>query len=94
MGISLHTLRTRLLGLLLVEVLDKAQVERAAAILVTLELGDGSLGVVFSVKSDDARASGAAARLILDLSLFHLANSSEELDKVFIAGRPGQLETS
>lgn len=30
----------------LVKILDEAQVERATAVLVTLELGDGSLSVV------------------------------------------------
>lgn len=93
MSVSLHALRTRLLGLLLVHVLDKAQVERAATILVTLELGNGGLSVVIGIKSDDTRTSGATTGLILNLGLLDLTNRSKELDEIFVASGPGQLES-
>lgn len=75
----------------LVQVLDEAQVEGSAAVLITLELGDGSLSGFGRVKTDHAGASRATARLILNLGLLNLADSGEELNQVVIAGRPGQL---
>lgn len=41
MGICVHNVVSAL-----VKILDEAQVKRATAVLVTLELGDGSLSVV------------------------------------------------
>ena len=67
------------LGTTLVEVLDEAQIERAATVLVSLELLNGGFCRLGTVKAHDAATAGATARLILDLSLLNLADSSEEL---------------
>lgn len=64
----------------LVQVFDEAQVERSTTILVALELGDCRLSGVGRVKTNHAAASRSAARLILDLGLFHLANRRKELN--------------
>lgn len=61
----------------LIEILDEAEVERATAVLVALELGDRCVGGVGTVEADDTAAARAAARLVLNLSLFNLADSSE-----------------
>ena len=66
-------------GNTLVQVLDKAQVEGAATILVSLELLNGGFSRLGAIKAHDTAAAGATARLILDLSLLNLADSSEEL---------------
>ena len=67
------------LGTTLVEVLDEAQIERAATVLVSLELLNGGFSRLGAIKAHDTAAAGATARLILDLSLLNLADSSEEL---------------
>lgn len=73
------------------DILDVAQAERAAAILVALELGDGGLGGVRAVEADHAAAARPAARLVLDLRLLDLADGGEELDQILVARRPGEL---
>lgn len=73
------------------EVLDVAQAKRAAAVLIALELSDGSLGGVGVVEADHTAAARAAARLVLDLGLLDLADGGEELDQIVIAGGPGKL---
>lgn len=52
MGVSLHGLTTRLVG-----VFDKAQVEGASAVLIALELGNGSFRSVGGIKLDDASSA-------------------------------------
>lgn len=75
----------------LCEVLDITESKLAATVLVSLELGDGSISGLSSIEAYDAGASGAAARLILDLGLLDLSNGPEKLDQVFITGGPWQL---
>lgn len=77
-----------------VKVLDEAQAEGTSAVLVTLELLNRSVGGIGTVETNDARAAGATARLILNLSLLYLTNSREELDEILVAGRPGELTES
>lgn len=87
MGIGIHAVpaSTR------VKVLDETQTERTSTILITLELLDRGVGGVGIVEANDARAAGATAGLILNLSLLYLTNSREELDEILIAGRPREL---
>lgn len=73
-------------------VLDKAQAKRAATVLVTGELGDGSVCVVNSVEANNTSAARASVWLVLNLGLLNLADCGEELNKILIAGRPRQLE--
>lgn len=80
MGLRFHGITPSL-----VQVLDKAQAERAAAVLVALELGDRSLGSLGRVEFDHAGTARPTARLILDLGALDLSNCGEKLHKVFIA---------
>lgn len=73
------------------EVLDVAESKLATTILVSLELGDGSIGGLGSIESHDTGTSGAAAWLVLDFGLLDLSDGSEELDQVLIAGGPRKL---
>ncbi|KAF7549799.1 hypothetical protein G7046_g8232 [Stylonectria norvegica] len=75
----------------LVQVLDKTEVERAAAVLVTLKLGNRGLGSISSVESDHASASRATTGFVLDLGLFHLADGGEQLNQIVVASGPWQL---
>lgn len=76
------------------EVLDVAESKLAATILVSLELGDGSISGFSSIEAHDTGTSGAAARFVLDLGLLDLSDGSEELDQVLIAGGPRKLRAS
>lgn len=71
-------------GRLLVQILDKAEVQRSTTILVPLEFRDCRLCSFAFVESDDARASRSAARLVLDLSLLNFANSCEKFNQIFV----------
>ena len=75
----------------LVQILDKAEVQGTAAVLVRLELGDGRVRRVRIVESNNTGALGSSTWLVLDLSLFHLSNGSEKLYKILVACRPRQL---
>ncbi len=86
MGIRIHAVTSAR-----VEVLDVAQAEGAAAILVALELGDRRLGGICAVETDNTAALGPADRLILDLGLLDLADSGEEFNQIVVAGRPREL---
>lgn len=70
---------------------DKAQAQRSTAVLVALELLDRRLRRVRRVEADNASATRATAGLVLDLGLFDLADSSEELDQILVGGGPGKL---
>lgn len=74
------------------EVLDVAEPELTATVLVTLELGYGSIGRLGSIESDDTSSSGAATRFVLDLGLLNFTNRAEQLDQVFVASRPRELQ--
>lgn len=73
------------------EVLNIAKPELAATVLVTLELGDGSIRCLGSIESNDTGASGAAAWLVLDLGLLNLADGSEQLDQILVTSGPRKL---
>lgn len=75
------------------EVLDVAESKLAATVLVSLELGDGSISRLGSIEAHDTGTTGAAAWFVLDLGLLDLSDCSEELDQVFIAGGPRQLQS-
>jgi len=64
----------------LVHVLDERQAERAAAILIALELVDRSVGRVGGIEPDNTAALRPAAWLVLDLGLLDLADGSEEFN--------------
>ena len=89
MGVGIHAVSTARR-----DILDVAQAERTAAVLVTLELGNGGLGSVGAVEADDTAAARPAARLVLDLGLLDLANGGEEFNQVVVACRPGKLGNS
>lgn len=87
MRIGLH----RVTSTRLRQILDEAQVEGTATILVTLKLGNGRLRCLGAVEADHTRASGSAAGLILNLGLLDFTNGGEEINQVVIARRPGKL---
>ncbi len=72
-------------------IFDKAQAKWASAVLVALKLGDRSLGRIGGIETNHTRPTGAAAGLVLDLSLFDLADCAEQLYKVLVASRPWKL---
>jgi hypothetical protein len=72
-------------------ILDVGKTKRPSSILVTLELGDGSLGGCRTVETYNTSSAGSTARLVLDLGLFDLANSSEEFDEILVASGPREL---
>lgn len=66
--------------------------ERAAAVDVAGELGDRVGGLVDRDELDDAGALRAAGGLLdQDLGRDDLARGLEELDKILVRGRPGEL---
>lgn len=73
------------------KVLDVAEPELTATVLVSLELGYGSVSCLGGIKSDDTSASGATAWFVLDLGLLDFTDRPEQLDQVLIAGGPRKL---
>ncbi len=69
----------------------EAQTQRTTAVLVTLELGDGSVRGVGTVEPNDTGAARASTRLVLDLGLLNLADGGEEIDEIFVTRGPGEL---
>lgn len=67
-------------------VLDEAQAKRAAAVLVSRELGNGSVSVVDGVETNNTSAARTSIGLVLDLGLLNLADCGEELNEILIAG--------
>ena len=74
------------------EVLDVAEPELTATVLISLELGNGSVGSLGSIESDNTGSSGAAARFVLDLSLLDFTNCSKQLDQVLVTSGPRELQ--
>lgn len=74
------------------EIPDETEAELASAVLVALELGNGCIGSLGRVETDDASASGATAGFVLDFCLLDIANRAEQLDEILVASRPRQLE--
>ena len=73
------------------EVPHEAETQGTTAVLVTLELGDGSVRGVGTVEPNDTGAARAPTRLVLDLSLLDLANSGEEIDQILVTCGPREL---
>lgn len=73
------------------EILDEAQTQWPAAILVSLELGDRGFSCTNTVESDNSSSAGAATGLVLDLGLLNLANCCEQLHQVLVTSRPRKL---
>lgn len=73
-------------------VLNEAKAKRSPSILVALELRDRCLGSVRAVKAHNTCTPRASTRLVLDLSLLNLTDGREQLNKVFIASGPRELE--
>ena len=74
------------------EVLDVAEPELTATVLISLELGNGGIGCLGSIEPNDTGTSGAAARLVLNLGLLNFTDSSEQLDQILVTGGPGKLQ--
>lgn len=74
------------------EVLDVAEPELTATVLVSLELGYGSIGCLGSIESDNTSSSGAATRFVLNLGLLNFADRPEQLDQVLVASGPRKLQ--
>lgn len=75
-------------------IFDEAEAERSSAVLVALELGNGSVGSLCRVETNHARAPGSTAWLILNLGLLDLADRAKELDKILVRSGPRQLRGS
>ena len=72
-------------------ILDEGQAKRTTPVLVSRELLNGSIGVLGSIESNNTSSAGSAIWLVLDLGLLDLANGGEELNEIFVAGRPRKL---
>lgn len=70
------------------KVLDVAETERSATVLVSLELRDCRLGRVDTVEAYDSGTPRSAAILVLDLGLLNLSYRRKQFDQVLIASRP------
>lgn len=73
------------------KVSDEAQTELSTPVLIALELGDGRVGSLSRVEANHTCAFGAAGGLVLDLRLLNVTNGAEQLHKIFVASRPGQV---
>ena len=62
------------------KVFDVAEAQRAPAVLVCLEFGNSRVGGLGSIETNDSTPSGAAAGLVLYLSLLDFSDSAEQLD--------------
>ena len=72
MSIRFHTVATRL-----IQILDKAEVERTTAILITLKLGNCRLSGIGGIKTNNASASGPTTGFVLYFGLLNFANCRE-----------------
>jgi hypothetical protein len=61
--------------------------------LITGEFFDGSFSIFGSIKSNNSSSAGSAVWFILDLCLLYLSNGREKLNKIFVTGRPRELDT-
>lgn len=74
------------------EVLDVAEPELTATVLISLELGYGSIGCLGGIESHNTSSPGAATWFVLDLGLLNFTDRPEQLDKVLVAGGPRKLQ--
>ena len=88
LGLQRHSIVVRSWGL----VLNEAEAEWATTVLVTRELGDGSLGVLDTIEANDTGSAGTSVWLVLNLGLLDLSDGGEELDKILVAGGPWKLK--
>lgn len=72
-------------------VFDEAQAKRPSSVVVTLKLRNGGLCSRGTVETNNTGSSRSSAGFILNLSLFDLADRREELNQIFITGRPRKL---
>jgi hypothetical protein len=72
-------------------VLDEAQSEGTATILVTRELLDSSLCVLCSIETNDTSTSRSTVWLVLNLCLIDFSNGGKKLDEILVAGGPWKL---
>lgn len=75
----------------LLKVANIAESKLTTTVLVALELGNGRIGSLGGVETNDTSTARAATWLVLDLSLLDLSNRTKEFDQVFVAGRPRKL---
>lgn len=73
------------------EVSHEAQTQRPAAVLVTLELGNGGIGGLGAVEADNTGAARPSTWLVLNLGLLDLSNRGEQVDKILVARGPREL---
>jgi hypothetical protein len=72
-------------------VFDKAQAQGTTTILISGEFLNGSVCILSRIESNNAGTTRSSIWFVLDFSLFDLADSSEQLDKVLVASRPWEL---
>ena len=60
-------------------------------LLKGIRLTNRGLGIFLLLELNDTGSTRAAVGLILDLSALNFANGREELYKILVAGRPGQV---
>jgi hypothetical protein len=83
--LSVHRISTTVTN---VRVADEAQAKWAASVLVASELSDGCLSILSGIELHNTSATGASIWFILDFRLLDRANGCEEIDEIFVAGRP------
>ena len=72
-------------------ILDEAEAQGAATVLIALEFRNGGFGSIPAVKANDAGATRPSARLVLDLGLLNFADRGKQLHEVIVASGPGEL---
>ena len=88
LGLHGHCIVVRSWGL----ILDEAEAEWSSTVLVTGELGDGSLSIPNSVEANDTGSARTSVWLVLNLGLLDLSDGGEELDEILVAGGPWKLK--
>lgn len=76
------------------EVPYEAETKGTTAVLVALELGDGSVRGISTVEPNDTGAAGSPTRLILDLGLLDLTDGGEQIDQILVTRGPRELWNS
>lgn len=71
----------------------EAETQGPAAVLVTLELGNGGIRSLGAVEADNTSAARSSAGLILDFRLLDLPNRGKQVDKILVARGPRELRT-
>lgn len=74
-----------------VDVFDKAQIERTAAVLIALEFSNGGFSSIGAIKPNDTTTLGPTAWLVLNFGLFHFPNGCKKIYKIIVTRRPRQL---